>query len=60
MKDTISVDNDGAFLFFHGVNTQLLRLVLRSVPSGLILFRVHCPRGVRTKVKVMTCWKYGM
>lgn len=29
VKDTISVNNDGVYLFFHGVDTQVLRLVLR-------------------------------
>lgn len=42
--------------FFHGVDTQLLRLVLRSVlerpPNGFILFSLCCPVGERTK-------KYG-
>lgn len=41
VKDTISVNSDWVCLFFHGVDTQLLGLVLRSVfkqpPNGFIL-----------------------
>ena len=53
VKDTISVNNDGVCLFFHGVDTQLMRLVLRSVlerpPNGFILVSLCCPVGERTK-----------
>lgn len=42
----------GVFIF-HGVDTQLLGLVLRSMhkqpPNGFFLFGLCCPGGVRTK-----------